>query len=82
MDQPDDATDARAERRRSTMVARVARSPREAQAITDEFNAALEPSERAEAIYALTCELSALRGVDGSEFRLDRSLARVERRKR
>lgn len=72
----------RARERRRSMVARVARSKGEAQAISDELEDALLPFERAEAIWALTCELGSMRGLDASEFRLDRSLARLERRRR
>jgi hypothetical protein len=77
-----DAYHERAAERRRSMVARVARSKDEAAAVTREFEAALDPAERPDAIWTLTCELALLRGMDESELRFDRSSARVERRRR
>ena len=77
-----DTFEARAAARRETMTARVARSKEEAESIERALEAQLKPSERAEAIWGLVREPSAARGSDGSELRLDRSLARVERRGR
>jgi hypothetical protein len=73
---------ARADARRKVMVARVARSPREREDLEFERESAVEPFRRAEAIWTLVCDLTSLRGDDGSKLRLDRSLARIERRGR
>ena len=78
----DDAFSERAIVRRRTMVARVARSREEAVALERERDAAMSAAERVEAIWALVCELEAIRGGDGTELRLDRSLGRLERRRR
>lgn len=78
----DDDYRERAELRRRTMTARVARSPEEARRFEREREAGAEPFQRAEAIWPLVRELTAMRGDDGSQLRLDRSLARVERRTR
>ena len=72
----------RSAERRKTMTVRVARSRQEMEAFEVERERSLEPFRRAEAIWPLVCELEMMRGGDGTEFRLDRSLARVERRRR
>lgn len=72
----------RAKLRRSTMTVKVARSREEREAFERERESLLLPHERAEAIWGLVTELMALRGSDGSELRLDRSFARLERRGR
>jgi hypothetical protein len=69
----------RAIERQKTMVAKVARSREEVALLERERDAVQAPHERAEAIFSLTCGLMA-RGTDASEFRLDRSIAHVERR--
>ena len=61
------------------MVAKVARSREEVDRLERERDSLQAPHERAEAIFSLICGLIAP-GTDASEFRLDRSIARVERR--
>ena len=72
----------RAKERRATLTARIARSPQEAAALERDRENALLPFERAEAIWSVVRDLTAARGNDGSELRLNRSLARVKRRGR
>ncbi len=78
----DESFEARANDRRDTMIARVARSPEEVRRFERERERSLQPHERAELIWQLTCELAVRRGTDAPQPRLDRSLARVERRGR
>ena len=78
----DDAFKKRAAMRRGSMVVGLARSPEERRMLEFEREQAVEPFRRAELIWPLVCDLSALRGEDGTELRLDRSFARVERRGR
>jgi len=75
----DEAFQRRAQDRRETMIARVARSRQERELLEYERDASLEPFRRAEAIWPLVCELAALKGDDATELRLDRSTAGVER---
>lgn len=72
----------RARRRRQGMSARLARTGEQRDAFEGEREGALEPFRRAEAVWSLVCDLEALRGENGAQLRLDRSLARVERRGR
>ena len=65
--------------RLEAMTAKVARSREELAVIERARERALLPLERAEAIWGLVCDLIALREGDGTELRLDRSLARVKR---
>jgi hypothetical protein len=58
----------------------VARGPAEAAAIKRRIESALAPHERAEAIWLLVERMPW--GDDASEHRLDRTVARVERRGR
>jgi hypothetical protein len=78
----DAAFERRSAQRRQSMDARIARSKEEAEVLARERENALPPFERAEAIWGLLRDLATIRGSDGSEFRLDRSVARVERRTR
>lgn len=67
-------------RRRQEMSARIARTREQRHAFESEREKTLEPFRRAEAIWSLVCDVEALRGENGAQLRLDRSLARVERR--
>jgi hypothetical protein len=80
MQDPDFAK--RAEERRRSMTAFVARSWAQADAIGAALERRMTPEQRAEAVWGLTCELWSNGGDDGSQFRLDRSVARLERRRR
>jgi hypothetical protein len=64
------------------MTARVARSKDEVVAFEAERDEQLLPHERVESIWALVCEIDRIRGGDGTELRFDRSVARLERRRR
>ncbi len=72
----------RAMARRKRMFARVARTAQQRDAFEREREESLEPFRRAEAIWGLVCDLVALGGENGTQLRLDRSVARVERRGR
>jgi hypothetical protein len=72
----------RAAARRKDMVAQVARTREERRAFEFERDRSLPPYRRAEAIWGLVRDLVTLRGEDGTQLRLDRSVARVERRRR
>jgi hypothetical protein len=78
----DEAYERRAAERRKTMTVTVGRSPEAAAALRIASDLSLEPHERVEAIWPLVCALARIRGIDASELRLDRSVARVERRGR
>ncbi len=78
----DKAFQERAWRRRQGMSARLARTREQRDAFETKREEALEPFRRAEAIWSLVCDVEALRGENGAQLRLDRSLARVERRRR
>lgn len=77
-----DSFERRADERRKTMTVKVARSKSEARAFELQRDRSLTPSQRVDAVWFLTCDLAAIRGLDESELRLDRSLARIERRGR
>jgi len=79
---PEDTFEQRVALRRATMTARLVHSHEAADRVSEELERMIEPSKRAEAIWGLTCELARLQGLDESELRLDRSVARLERRKR
>lgn len=64
------------------MIVKVAHSKAEAIRFERERDRQLSPAERAEAVWDLTCDLFRMGGGDESELRLDRSVARVERRGR
>jgi hypothetical protein len=66
--------------RRSDWEAFVAHGPAEAAAIERRIDSALAPHERAEAVWLLVQRMPW--GDNASEHRLDRSVARVERRGR
>lgn len=72
----------RAAKRRRSMNAATLRSKEALYDVERRRDAAIGPIDRVEAVWAFTRELSLLRGIDGTEFRFDRSIARVERRKR
>jgi len=78
----DEAYERRAAERRAEMVAFLAHSKSEIEAAEARIDAQLTPEERPVAIWSLVCQLSTLRGIDAAELRLDRSLARIERRRR
>jgi hypothetical protein len=78
----EDSFEKRAAARRKTMTGHVAHSIAGARVLERARDEQLEPFQRAEAIWGLVRDLAAVRGSDGSELRLDRSLARVERRGR
>jgi len=73
---------ARSAARHATMTGKIARSKAEARILERERSRQLSPAQRVEAIWALTCDLYTIRNGDEFELRLDRSLARVERRRR
>jgi len=80
-----DASDAfkgRAEKRRTSMTAKVAHSKAEAAAFERARDREFSSSERAEAIWPLVCEMFLAQGGDPDELRFDRSVARLERRRR
>ena len=78
----DDAYERRAETRRRTMTSQLAHSKEHAEQLALERTDGLTPNQRAEAIWDLVCELEALRGTSAAELRFDRSVARLERRRR
>lgn len=78
----DHAYENRAAERRKSMTSDLVRSAEQAAALGRKSDLSLEPQRRVESIWALVCELAALRGIDASELRFDRSASRVERRKR
>lgn len=69
------------ERRRS-MTAWLARSKAEAAVRHEALDRSMPPAQRAEAVWTLTWELWSTGGRDGGQRRLDRSVARLERRRR
>ncbi|HUY11681.1 MAG TPA: hypothetical protein VMV73_05415, partial [Candidatus Dormibacteraeota bacterium] len=75
-----DAFEQRAKIRRETWRGFVAHSPAQAATFEREAVIAMTPEERVAAIWELVLRMPW--GSDGTEHRLDRSLARVERRKR
>jgi hypothetical protein len=72
----------RAAERRKSMTAHLARSKEDAQKYADEFDRAMSPVERVEAIWDLSWKLWTAGGERGTQRRLDRSVARLERRRR
>jgi hypothetical protein len=75
-----DEREQRAAERRSTWQAFVAHSAAEAAAYERAQYAAMTPEERVATVWELTLRMPW--GEDAAEFRLDRSLGRVERRRR
>jgi hypothetical protein len=75
-----DASQKRAAERRRTWFGVVARSPEEAEAISRAADAAMTPVERMELVWELTLRMPW--GDNATEFRLDRTVGRVERRRR
>ena len=75
-----DSFEERATARRAGWRGYVARSAAEAARYEREIDAALTGAERVEAIWDLVLRMPW--GNDASEYRLDRSVARVERRRR
>jgi hypothetical protein len=78
----DEAYERRAAERRATMTAIVVRSPQALAAVKAENIRRIEPHRRAELIWPLVCELAAIQGVDERQLQFDRSVARLERRRR
>ena len=78
----DDSFVKRANERRSTWTGYVARSFDEAAAHKRSIDDAIPCSERVELVWALVCAQTETWGSDASEYRLDRTLARVERGRR
>jgi hypothetical protein len=77
-----DGFEERAAERRATMQVHVAHSRAEVEALERARERALPPHARAEAIWPLVRELWIMRGGDAAELRFDRSVARLERRRR
>ena len=75
-----DARERRAVQRRETWNSYTARSAEEAAAHERAQEAATNPQERVNAIWELVLRMPW--GADAAEYRLDRSLGRVERRRR
>jgi hypothetical protein len=75
-----DSFEERAKARRASWRGYVARSAEEAARLEREIEASLTGAERVEAIWGLVLRMPW--GDDASEYRLDRSVARVERRRR
>jgi hypothetical protein len=75
-----DGCEERAAERRRTWSGVVARSAEEAEVISRAADAAMTPIERMELVWELTLRMPW--GDDATEFRLDRTLGRVERRRR
>jgi hypothetical protein len=73
-----DTSESRALVRRATWTGFVARSNAEAEAYERRIESTLSPLERVEAIWELVLRMSW--GNDAAEYRLDRSVDRVERR--
>jgi len=65
--------------RRVTWYGFVARSPEEFERIKHDLDRSMTPSQRAETIWELVTRMPW--GADASEYRLDRTVARVERRR-
>lgn len=70
----------RAQRRRATWTGFLARSPDQLAAFERNAIRAMAPEERVAAIWGLVLAMPGRN--DAAEYRLDRSLARLERRKR
>jgi hypothetical protein len=75
-----DGFEKRAAERRRTWSGVVARSPEQAEAVSRAADAAMTPVERMELVWELTLRMPW--GDDATEFRLDRTVGRVERRRR
>jgi hypothetical protein len=75
-----DESENHAAERRRTWTGVVVHSAKEAEAISRASDAAMSPSERVELVWQLT--LGMPWGDDATEFRLDRTVGRVERRRR
>ena len=74
-----DSFEARAQRRRATWTGIVAHAPAEAAAFERAAAEAVPPAQRAEAIWELVLRMPW--GTDATEYRLDRSVGRVQRRR-
>jgi hypothetical protein len=75
-----DQSEKHAAERRRTWTGVVVHSAKEAEAISRAENAAMSPAERVELVWQLTLRMPWRD--DATEFRLDRTVGRVERRRR